>query len=175
MPSILSASHLSDSGILLTFAERVLIAGPCSVTTTASEDGFSITTNTSHFPPLLACLAYSEYSLPIPGWVCVPSVVQPLQRCLSVAADVTPVASDMQRIPPASTVSSHRTGLWPPCDVPAQPSVSWPVRQRAHRTSMGRWTGSLPLAVSLERFGFLLDGLVRCPSPTPQSPAHCRI
>ena len=56
--SIPSASHLSDSGILLTFAERVLIAVPCSLTTTASDDELSIPTNTpewnrgSHFPPL---------------------------------------------------------------------------------------------------------------------------
>ena len=35
--------HLSDSGILLMFAERVLIAVPCSVTTTPSDDEFSIT------------------------------------------------------------------------------------------------------------------------------------
>ena len=30
--------HLADSGILLTFAARVLIADPCSVTITASDD-----------------------------------------------------------------------------------------------------------------------------------------
>ena len=59
IPSILSTSQLSDSGILLTFADRVLIAVPCSVTTTASDDDFSIPTNTpgwnrgSHFPPLV--------------------------------------------------------------------------------------------------------------------------
>ena len=46
IPSIRSASHLSDSGILLTFAARVLIADPCSVTTTASDDGFSNPTKT---------------------------------------------------------------------------------------------------------------------------------
>ena len=56
--SILSVSHPSDSGILLMFAERVLIAIPCSLTTTASDDEFSILTNTpgwnrgSHFFPL---------------------------------------------------------------------------------------------------------------------------
>ena len=56
--SIPSASHLCDSGTLLTFAARVLIAVPCSVTTTASDDELSIPTNTpernhgSHFPPL---------------------------------------------------------------------------------------------------------------------------
>ena len=48
---------LSDPGILLTFAARVLIAVPCSVTTTASGDEVSMPTNTpgwncvSHFPP----------------------------------------------------------------------------------------------------------------------------
>ena len=58
--SILSASHLSDSGILLMFAEHVLIAIPCSVTTTASDDESSISTNTPgwnrgfHFLLLLA-------------------------------------------------------------------------------------------------------------------------
>ena len=58
IPSVLSASHLSDSGILLTFASRVLIASPCSVTTTASGDDNTMSTNTpgwnrgSHFPPL---------------------------------------------------------------------------------------------------------------------------
>ena len=58
IPSILSGSHLSDSGILLMFAVRVLIAIPCSVTTTASDDEFSIPTNTpgwnrgSHFHPV---------------------------------------------------------------------------------------------------------------------------
>ena len=46
IPSIRSAPHLSDSGILLTFADRVLVASPCSVTTTASDDEFSIPTNT---------------------------------------------------------------------------------------------------------------------------------
>ena len=35
-----------DSGILLMFAEHVLIAIPCSVTTTASDDESSIPTNT---------------------------------------------------------------------------------------------------------------------------------
>ena len=34
IPSIRHASHLSDSGLLLTFAARVLIANPCSVTIT---------------------------------------------------------------------------------------------------------------------------------------------
>ena len=58
IPSIRSAPHLSDSGTLLTFAERVLIASPCSVTIDASDDEFSMPTNTpgwnrgSHFPPL---------------------------------------------------------------------------------------------------------------------------
>ena len=37
--------HLVDSGILLTLAARVLIADTCSVTTTASDDVFSIPTN----------------------------------------------------------------------------------------------------------------------------------
>ena len=58
IPRILSESHLSDSGILLMFTERVLIAVPCSVTTTASDDEYSISTHTpvwncgSHFLPL---------------------------------------------------------------------------------------------------------------------------
>ena len=56
--SILPASHLSDSGTLLMFADLVLIASPCSVTTTAPDDEFSMPTNApgwnrgSHFPPL---------------------------------------------------------------------------------------------------------------------------
>ena len=58
IPSVRSASHFSDSGIILTFAARILIASPCSVTTAASDDEFSKPTNTpgwnrgSHFPPL---------------------------------------------------------------------------------------------------------------------------
>ena len=47
------ASHLSDSAILLTFAESVLIASPCSVTTTASDNGFSMPTNTPGMEPRL--------------------------------------------------------------------------------------------------------------------------
>ena len=38
VPSVRSASHLSDSGTLLMFAARVLFASFCSVTTTASDD-----------------------------------------------------------------------------------------------------------------------------------------
>ena len=60
-----NSSHSEKSvrlKILLSFAARVLIASPCSVTTTASDDEFSIPTNSpgwnrgSHFP-LLAGLA----------------------------------------------------------------------------------------------------------------------
>ena len=46
----------------MTFAARTLIASPCSVTTTASDDEFSMPKNApgwnlgSHFPPL-ACFA----------------------------------------------------------------------------------------------------------------------
>ena len=85
IPSILSVFHLCDSGIILTFAARVLIASPCSVTTTASDDEFSMPTNIpgryrgSHFLLLLAWPTCARPSLQIPRW------------CLSVAADVTPV------------------------------------------------------------------------------------
>ena len=53
-PLLSILSHLSDSRILLMFAERVLIAVPCSVTTTASDNEFSMPKNTpgmkSRFP-----------------------------------------------------------------------------------------------------------------------------
>ena len=58
LPNIRSASHLSDSGFILTFAAHVLIASSCSVTTTASDDEFSMPRNTprrnrgSHSPTL---------------------------------------------------------------------------------------------------------------------------
>ena len=58
IPSFQSTSNLSDSRILLTFAARVMIASPCSVTTTASDDEFILQTNTpdwdlgSQFPGL---------------------------------------------------------------------------------------------------------------------------
>ena len=118
--------------ILLMLAVRVLIALPCSVTTTASDDESSIPTNTpgwnrgSHFPRL-ADLAgmYRIFSpnsrigvLSLRPW----SFHHCRRRICS---------SDVQRIPVASTISLRRAGLWLPCGVPAQPSVPWPDRQRA--------------------------------------------
>ena len=80
IPSIRSASHLSDSGILLPFAGRVSIVDPCSETTTASDDEFSIPTNTprwhrgSHFPPLAGLADVYEIFSKIPESVCCPFV-----------------------------------------------------------------------------------------------------
>ena len=85
-------------GILPTFAARVLIAGPCSVTTAASDDEFSMPTNTagwnrgSHFPPSCWLGRHVQHLLSEFQDRCVVlSTMRPLQRCLSVAADVTPV------------------------------------------------------------------------------------
>ena len=78
IPSIRSASHISDSRILLTFAARVLIADPCSVTTTAYAEEFSMPTNTpgwnrgSHF--LAGLERCTQYSSPIPRSACCPFV-----------------------------------------------------------------------------------------------------
>ena len=125
--------------ILLTFAARVLIASPCSVTTTSSDDEFSMPTNTpgwNRWFPLssssLAWPACTKSSLRIPGSVtrCLFDPLQPVQRCVSVAADVTPVHQGMQQIPPASTISLRRAGFWSQCDAPAQPAVFWPDRRR---------------------------------------------
>ena len=73
IPSIRSASHLSASGILLTFAAHVLIASPCSVTTSSAcqkrlQDGIAVPT----FLLLLAWPACTESSLRVPGSVCCP-------------------------------------------------------------------------------------------------------
>ena len=43
--SSLPESHISDSGTLLMFADLVLFASPCSVTTTVSDDASSMPTN----------------------------------------------------------------------------------------------------------------------------------
>ena len=126
IPSILSASHLSDSEILPMFAELVLIAVPYSVTTTASDAEFSIPTNTpgwnrgSHFPPLAGLAGMYRIFSPNSRIGVVPSTMQPLQRRLSVAADVTP----------ASIASLRQVGFWFPCDAPTQLSMFWPDRQR---------------------------------------------
>ena len=88
------------------FAARVLIASPCSVTTTASDDDFSMTTNTpgwNRVPTFLLLLAWQACtgsSLRIPGSVCCPfaHAMQPLHRCLSVAADVAPVHQECRKL-----------------------------------------------------------------------------
>ena len=74
-----SASHLSDLEIPMTFAARVLIASPCSVTTSASDDEFNMPTDTprwnrsSHFPLLfLVWQACTRSPLRIPGSECCP-------------------------------------------------------------------------------------------------------
>ena len=72
--SMLSASHLSDLGTLLMFADLVLIAIPCSVTTTASDDEFSMPTNTlgRTFFLSLVWWACTGSCLQTPGSVCCP-------------------------------------------------------------------------------------------------------
>ena len=90
--SMLSASHLSYSGTLLMFAELVLIASPCSVTTTASDDEFSMPTNTPGWnrgSDLAGMYRIFSPNSRI-GVLSLPPVWS-LQRCLSVPADVAPV------------------------------------------------------------------------------------
>ena len=93
--SILSASHLSDSGILLMFAARVLIASPCSVTTTASDDRVQHSNEysrmQSRFPFSPSCWLgrhvqnlLSEFQ----NKGVIPSAMQPLKRRLPVATDI---------------------------------------------------------------------------------------
>ena len=171
---MLSASHLTDSGILLTFAERVLIAVPCSVTTTATDDEFSIPTNTpgwhrgSHFPPLAGLGGMHRIFSPNSRMG-----VLSLRSC-SLCSGVfpsMPMSPVHQQTPPTSTISLRRAGFCSQCDARAQLSVFWPDWQRAPlHVPRPCWTGFLQLAVSLERFGFLLDGLVRFPLPTLKSP-----
>ena len=134
-PSILSASHLSDSGILLTFAERVLIAVPCSVTTTASDDEFSIPTNTpgwnrgSHFPPFAGLAGMYRIFSPTSRMgvlsLRAASAAASIRRCRCHTC-----SSGTQQNPPSSTVSLRRAGLWFLCDAPTQLSMFWPHRQQ---------------------------------------------
>ena len=81
------------------------------------------------------------------------TAMQPLQRCLSVAADVAPVHQVCSNL--------HQPAQYPcvgrDSDVPVQLSVFWPGRQRAPpHVRWSHWTGFLPLAVSLKQSGFLL-------------------
>ena len=85
-------------GILLTFAERVLIAVPCSATTTVSDEEFNIPTNTpgwnrgSHFPPLVGLAGM--YRIFSPNSRMGVLSLRPCSLCsgvFPVAADVTPV------------------------------------------------------------------------------------
>ena len=92
-----SASHLSDWGILLMFAERVLIAVPCSVTTTASDD--------ESWP---AC---TGSSLRILEQVCCPfghaaSAVASFRRCRCRTC-----SSSTQHIPPSYRTFDAPAGL----------------------------------------------------------------
>ena len=121
IPSTLSASHLSDPGILLTFAERVLIAVPCSMTTTASDDEFSISTNTpgwnsgSHFPPLAGLAGlYRIFSSRIPGWVCCPFGCAPSAAVSFRRCQCHTCSSGTQQTPPTSTISLRRAGFLVP-------------------------------------------------------------
>ena len=135
--SILPASHLSDSGTLLMFADLVLIASPCSDTTTASNEEFSMATNTlgwnrgSHFPPLAGLAGMHRIFSPNSR-----IGVLSLRPCSLAAVSFRrcrcrTCSSGLPQTPPASTISLRRAGLWPQCDAPVQPSVSWPDQQRA--------------------------------------------
>ena len=132
IPSIRSASHLSESGILLTFAARLLIAFHCPVTTAASDDELRMPTRMeSRFPFSSAC-RLGQSSLRISGSVCCPfgyaaCVAVSFRRCRCRTC-----SSCTQHIPPASQISLRWKGLWSQCDAPAQPSVFWPDQPRVH-------------------------------------------
>ena len=136
-PSILSASHLSDSWILLMFAERVLIAVPCSVTTTASDDESSIPTNTSgwnrgsHFHPL-AGLA-GMYKIFSPNSRIGVLSLRPCSLCNGVfplLPDVAPFHQVRSTFHQPAQLSLRRAGLWFLCDAPTQLSTFWSGQQR---------------------------------------------
>ena len=136
IPSILSSTHLSDSGILLTFAERVLIAVPCSVTTTASDDEFNMPTTPgwnrgSHFPPLAGFAGMYRIFSPNPrmGVLSLP----PCSLCSGVFPSL-PMSHLFIRYAANSTnrtISWRRAGFWSQCDARARLSGFWPDRQRA--------------------------------------------
>ena len=117
IPSVRSASHLSDSGILLTFAARVLIANPCSVTITDSHDEFDNSnecTKTESWVPLSSSCRLGKHVqnlLPKFQNLCVvPSSMQSVCRRLALAADVASV-QQMRGELHQPTVSLNRTPM----------------------------------------------------------------
>ena len=117
------------------FSCRSLV--PCSVTTTASDDEFTISTNTpgwdrgSHVHPL-AGLA-GMYRIFFPSSRMGVLSLRPCSLCSGVFP--SPPMSHLfikgtQQIPPASTVSLRQVGFWFPCGAPTQLSKFWPDRQR---------------------------------------------
>ena len=118
-------SILSDSGILLTFAARVLMASPCSVTTTASEDYFSMPTNTpgwnrgSHLLPLAGLAGI--YKIFSPNSKIGVLSFRPCRLCGGVFPSL-PISHLIIRYA-ANSTSQHGilASLWSQCDAPAQP------------------------------------------------------
>ena len=117
IPSIRSASHLSDLGILLAFAARVLIADPYSVTpllpmtSSALQRILQDRLVGPSFLLMLVWQACTKSSPKFPESVCCPIVY-----AVCVSASFPPCrcricSSDTQRTPPASTASSHQAGL----------------------------------------------------------------
>ena len=112
-----------------------LIAVPCSVTTTASDDEFSIPMNApgwnrgSHFPPLDGLAGMYRIFCPNSRMGVCPfggAASAAVRRCQCHTC-----SSGTKQTPPTSTTSLRRAGFWSQSDARAQLSVSWPDRQRA--------------------------------------------
>ena len=154
--SIRPASNLSDSRILLTFAERVLIAVPCSVTTTASDDEFTMPTNTpgwnrgSHFPPLSGLAGM--YKIFSPNSRMGVLSLRPCSLCRGVFPSL-PMSHLFIRYAATST-SQH--------NILASGGIlaTSPTARTMIPVDWLSPTGEGGERVSLERSGFPLDGLV---------------
>ena len=181
------------------FANLGLIASPCSVMTTASDDEFSLGQQTLQngtaaptFLLSLVCRACTRsFSKLQDRCSDVPSPVQPLQWCLSVPADVTPVHQVHSKLhQPAEypcvgrdsgPYAELQCGLQCPGLASNEPPAETGSFQCSGLTSNEphcTFDDPTGLAFSnwrtLGRFGFLLDGLVQSLSPVLQLPARCR-
>ena len=137
IPSIRSASHLSNSGILLTFAARALMASPCSVTTTTFDNGFSVPTSTpgwnlgSHFPPLAGLVGMYKVFSPNSG-----IGVLSFRRCRLWTSVFPSLPTSHLFIKYAANPASQHSilasgGRLVPLRCSSAPSVFWPGRPRA--------------------------------------------
>ena len=162
---------------LLTFAARGLTASPCSVTTTASDDEFSMPTITprcnlgSHFPPLAGLAGMGKiFSLRIPG----SSVCCPFAHAASAA-----VSSHRYRCHTCSSSSilaSGRAVVPTRCFRAAFSVLAWPATSSTARSL-------IPLDLLSPTDGSLWDGLASllaswcdflANASIAGSPARCR-